>query len=147
MCIISSEKRNSKPISLLLDGRQRRNALSQMYDDPEKIYLWAVKFVGIKNNDQPADLEDKFEAKIHDYIEAEYDDQSTSVDDSGSESDVDNGDVVLEEISGEEDDFFDPNESGLKILLQIIKICHNKYSKGTGFTRPFDLSKYVNRLP
>ncbi len=145
MCIISSEKRKAKTVSLLLDGRQRRNALSQMYEDPEKIYLWALKFIGIKNNDQIADIEDKYYNKINDYIEAEYDQKD--------EEDLEDPTSEDEQIEEDEDDEskeeeeFDPNESGLAILLQIIKICHNKTVKGTGFTRPFDLSKNVSRLP
>ena len=139
MCIISSEVRKGRNVRMLLDGRQRRNALMQMYDDPEKIYMWGLKFVGIKNNDQLADIEDKFNDKINEYIEAEFDEEEAETPESPAQ----------EVISGneEEEEGFDPNENGLGILLQIIKICHNKYSKGTGFTRPFDFTKYVQKLP
>ncbi len=146
MCIISSEKRKTKTVSLLLDGRQRRNALTQMFEDPEKIYLWALKFIGIKNNDQPDVVETKYWEKINDYIEAEYD-QPAPIDESeNAETEVEDEEVDSDDEEEQEEDF-DPNESGLNILLQIIKICHNKTAKGTGFTRPFDLIKYVNRLP
>ena len=35
----------------------------------------------------------------------------------------------------------------LALLLDIIKIIHNKQKKNTGFTKPFDFTKYVNKLP
>jgi hypothetical protein len=140
MCILSSEVRKGRSVRMLLDGRQRRNALTQMYDDPEKIYMWGIKFIGIKNNDQPADIDDKFNEKISEYIEAEFDEETND-----NEETATTDEAVLEEDSVEEE--FNPDENGLGILLQIIKICHNKYSKGTGFTRPFDLTKYVKKLP
>ena len=146
MCIVSEEVRKGRNVRMLLDGRQRRNALMQMYDDPEKIYHWAIKFIGIKNNDQLADIEDKFNEKINEYIEAEFDEEAVDEEIATTEEDI----VEGYETDGEEEEL-DPAGQGLGLLLQIIKICHNKYntkySKGTGFTRPFDLTKFVQKLP
>ena len=61
--ILSVEETRGRTIRWLLDGRQRRNALLQMYEDPENIYNWAKKFIGFKNNHQPSELEELFRKK------------------------------------------------------------------------------------
>lgn len=65
----------------LLDGRQRRNALLKFYEDPENIYLWAKKYLGLKANDQLQDVDEKFWNSISEYLEdGEIDDEDNSVD-------------------------------------------------------------------
>ena len=53
VCILSSDIKKGRTTRWLLDGRQRRNALTQMYEDPEKIYIWSKRFIKFKNSDQP----------------------------------------------------------------------------------------------
>ena len=65
VCILNLEKQHGKETKWLLDGRQRRNALNTIWDDPEQIYLWAKKWLKLKNNDQIADVEEKFWEKIN----------------------------------------------------------------------------------
>lgn len=60
---------------------------------------------------------------------------------------MDSGDDNSEAKEEESDDVIDANSYGLELLLDIIKIIHNKQKKNTGFTKPFDFTKYVNRLP
>lgn len=64
VCILSVDESRGKTVRWLLDGRQRKNALSMMYDDPENIYNWAKRFIGFKNSDQPSEIEDKFNIKL-----------------------------------------------------------------------------------
>lgn len=66
--IINKQSFGSKSTRWLLDGRQRRNALLLMMQNPENIYLWSKKFFGLKNTDQPQDIKDKFWEKISDYL-------------------------------------------------------------------------------
>ena len=66
--IINKQAFGSKSTRWLLDGRQRRNALLLMQQNPENIYNWSKKFFGIKNTDQPQDIKDKFWDKISDYL-------------------------------------------------------------------------------
>ena len=49
VCIINEEKipNSTTSVKYLLDGRQRRNALTIMYQDPEQIYHWAKKYVNL----------------------------------------------------------------------------------------------------
>ena len=55
MCILSVEKYKDKTVKFLLDGRQRRNALKQLAEDPENLYLWAKKFLDLKASVPKAD--------------------------------------------------------------------------------------------
>lgn len=142
VCILSVEEGKGKTVRWLLDGRQRKNAMQMMYDDPENIYNWAKKFIGFKNSDQPSELEEKFYAKISEYIESDLDDEFDA-----SPSASEDGD---DDTEGTEEDGVDEISSdayGLDLLLDIIRIIHNKTKKNTGFTKPFDFIKYVDRLP
>lgn len=138
--IISVDESNGKTVRWLLDGRQRRNALLQMYDDPENIYNWAKIFIGFKNSDQPNEIEEKFNTKINEYIEADLDEEFDSVSDELVEDNTEGIDTG-EEPSIKESSY------GLDLLLDIIKIIHNKQKKNTGFTKPFDFTKYADRIP
>ncbi|SHO48698.1 DUF262 domain-containing protein [Anaerocolumna xylanovorans] len=140
VCILSVDESKGKIVRWLLDGRQRKNALVMMYDDPENIYNWAKRFIGFKNSDQPSEIEEKFNFKISEYIEAELDDDFEM-------TQLDPGEDVSEAVNDEKDDNIDANAYGLELLLEIIKVIHNKQKKNTGFTKPFDFTKYVNRLP
>ena len=73
VCILSVDESKGKTVRWLLDGRQRKNALTKMYEDPENIYNWARAFIGFKNSDQPFELEEKYWEKINEYIEADVD--------------------------------------------------------------------------
>ena len=78
--VINKEVENRKPLKWLLDGRQRRNALTNMLLDPEAIYVWARRFVGFKQSAEATDIEDLYWKKIEEYLGAddtdEKDDQS-----------------------------------------------------------------------
>ena len=56
----------------LLDGRQRRNALVTMYNDPVAVYSWATKFIGIKGNMSTEEVRDRFYEKIREYLQTEF---------------------------------------------------------------------------
>lgn len=140
VCILSVEENKGKNVRWLLDGRQRKNALSMMYDDPENIYNWAKKFIGFKNSDQPSEIEEKFTQKINEYIEADLDDEF-------EELNLDNDEDDSVSSDENDDNIISSGTYGLDFLLDIIKVIHNKQKRNSGFTKPFDLSKYVNRLP
>lgn len=140
VCILSVEENKGKTVRWLLDGRQRKNALAMMYDDPENIYNWAKRFIGFKNSDQPSEIEEKFITKINDYIEADLDEEFEMISVDGGEDDSEAKEENVEET-------IDAGAYGLDLLLDIIKVIHNKQKKNTGFTKPFDFTKYVNKLP
>lgn len=138
--ILSVDENSGRTIRWLLDGRQRRNAMSQMLEDPEAIYTWGQKFIKFKNKDQPAEITEQFWTKINEYIEYEEDDNNF-IQEEPEEVD----DSVLEEegFSATEDGF----SKGLDFLLEIILLIHNKRNGNTGFTIPFDFSRFNLRLP
>lgn len=140
VCILSVDESKGKTVRWLLDGRQRKNALTMIHDDPENIYNWAKKFIRFKNSDQPNELEEKYWEKINEYIEADADEEFEAVTRENGDDDSE-----VNEINAEEN--IDESTYGLELLLEIIKIIHNKQKKNTGFTKPFDFTKYVNRLP
>ena len=142
--ILNVEKNESSTTRWLLDGRQRRNALTQFYNNPENVYDWAKKYIGFSNSDQLHELEDKFWIKISEYLEDE-DNLAEDGDELESghfyEDDSDN----LNESSIT--DSYDKSISGLNLLLHIIKLTHNKTKTSNGFTRPFDFSEFTINLP
>lgn len=140
VCILSVEESRGRTVRWLLDGRQRKNALAMMYDDPENIYNWAKKFIGFKNSDQPSELEEKFKIKISEYIEAELDEELDALQEDNSED-------LSESAREDYEERVDETAYGLDLLLEIIKIIHNKQKRNTGFTKPFDFTKHVSKLP
>lgn len=143
VCILSRQSGNKSGLRWLLDGRQRKNALSMMYEDPENIYNWAQKFIKFKNSDQPDELKDKFLRKIKEYLEED----SLMKDEMDSESDpIDNDDMSIASESASETDY-EGYKEGLDLLLEIILIVHNKKAVGTGFTLPFDFCDCIEKIP
>ncbi len=68
--IISQENEDGDSTSQwLLDGRQRRNALKDFLEDPDKIYNWAKKFLKIGKTIQPDDIDGKFWKKIEEHLD------------------------------------------------------------------------------
>lgn len=128
----------------LLDGRQRRTALRLMGADPENIYNWACKYLHLKSTMQPYEVEDAFRKAISEYLENDDEDEEIQAitqpgEDDPSEEDTEDS----EEITDAADSVI---ETGTDFLLQIIKAVHKKTKKNSGFTRPFDFHKYVQKL-
>ena len=143
--ILSVEEKDGKTIRWLLDGRQRKNALLQMYEDPENIYNWARKFIGFKNNNQPSEIDEMFWNKINEYIE--YSDEDEDEDANNHFAEADSNDIDTTEGVESNEPSYLREKNGLDFLLEIIKIIHNKSKNNTGFTKPFDICNCVKRLP
>lgn len=173
---INKQTLGGKSTRWLLDGRQRRNALEKIYQDPENIYLWARKYLGIKNSDQLTDIQDKFWEKIDAYIndvdessfndarnqaianeekEFYYDGRLYTVNSSSDDEDVYQGEYteddldIEENIKSDEELLLEYNQSvqgNLNELLFIIQTVHNKTIQKSGFTSPFDLRKTLPNL-
>lgn len=141
--ILNVEDHSGVKTRWLLDGRQRRNALTKFFQDPENIYIWAKKFIGIKANDQLLDIDEKFWKSINEYLEDdELDDDQESNNGIESEDDED-----LTNLIEEDEENYDTSKTGLDLLLHIIKLTHTKAIKHSGFTRPFDFTKSIEKLP
>ena len=99
------------------------------------------KYIKFKNNSQPQEICDMFWETINEYIE--YDDDESN-DNNSNEPEIDTTEAKEENNS----DGISENlqTSGLDFLLKIILMIHNKKKNITGFTKPFDISPYVEKL-
>jgi hypothetical protein len=84
--VINKEFENRKIIKWLLDGRQRRNALIEMLTDPENIYMWGKKFIGIRTSDDVLEIEIKFWKKMEEYLGDEDKQDAINTEDQSSNS-------------------------------------------------------------
>jgi len=174
--IINKQTLGGKSTRWLLDGRQRRYALEKMYQDPENIYLWARKFLGIKSSDQPQEIRDKFWSKLEVYLndadeagfnqtreesirkgenEFYFDGKIYSINSIQDEADDFDGDFSEDDLienvtdkTGEQliSEYSRSVWGNLDELLFIIKTTHNKTSSKSGFTSPFDFRKNIKNL-
>lgn len=153
----------------LLDGRQRRNALTLM-ENPEEIYKWAKKFIDFKIRDTEEELSKKFWIKIDEFFDdTDENDNNESnhntlegkkiledEDESSDESEL-SDEVHGESIEFERSDFddidYEPADdlterkrADLKRLLNVILMVHPIRGEQSGLTRPFDFSKFVTGL-
>ncbi|MDP2452973.1 MULTISPECIES: DUF262 domain-containing protein [unclassified Kaistella] len=174
--IINKQAFGSKSTRWLLDGRQRRNALLLMQQNPENIYEWSKKFFGLKNTDQHQDIKDKFWDKIADYLNDSDEDgfqeakskairegkdefffdgktyavNSTEVNSNGEYiGEFFEDESLVKEPEMELESNTDYNRSiwgNLDELLFIIQTVHNLTITKSGFTNPFDFRKQINNL-
>lgn len=116
----------------LLDGRQRRNALLSMYQNPVKIYEWAQKFIGLKSNMQEAEVRDKFAEKIHMYLQSEFENTTEEDETSENESDyVPTFDIDLQ-------------SANMHALLELILLVHGKFKGTNTFEGIFKFDKIIH---
>lgn len=146
--ILSKEKDENKNITeWLLDGRQRRDSIKMIYEDPENLYMWAKKYLPIKNNDSIDDLQNKFWTKVSDFIQEEKEESLSNVEiesgiDNIAEDDDDSININTEKISEKE---IANDQEELATLLDILKIAFMfKGRTQTGLTTSFDFGKYLN---
>jgi len=141
--IINQEQK----VSWLLDGRQRRNALISMRDNPVELYEWARNYIGFKKTADPQDIRNLYWDKVEEYLQTEDADQSTENDENEYEPVTyeDNEDSV--EDAAEEDSFDSTRQrQGLQTLLDIILMVHQNKPSGSRWERIFDFRKYFPRL-
>lgn len=149
VCIVSTETNAGRTIKFLLDGRQRREALTLLNNDPENLYKWAMKFIKFRKSDSDEEVTDKFYEVISEFLEEENDTVVVDPTDSAASGDD------VEEVYFEGDDYEDTEQpveaaavsDGLDLLLRLILKTHHWNKKGSGFTLPFDFTKFVVTLP
>jgi len=124
---------------ILLDGRQRRNVLKEM-ENPENIYLWAKKVLGILNADDPQQIAAKFWSHLDEYIggmteeEKREEGENILIADDGTIDEKDE-DYISEHIGPD-----------LLPLLRIIQTVHSKSGWRSGLTRPFEFQNEYDAL-
>lgn len=127
---------NKETTKWLLDGRQRRNALKSMYQNPEKLYEWGKNYLKIKNTDTSGDIRDKFWNAVDEYTEKDV-----------TENNEDNLNDEDEEVISETN--YQVNLSGkgtekLDVLLDLILVGFENAKRGavSGITCCYDLKQY-----
>jgi hypothetical protein len=172
--IINKQSYNGKTTRWLLDGRQRRNALLLISQNPENLYDWSKKFLNLKNTDQLHEIRTKFWKRIEDYLNdsdeegfeaalskanekgAEkfvFDGKEYNTESSNSATEEDLSTEFLEIESEEESESSPINDykqsiwGNLEELLFVITTVHVKQAKKSGFTAPFNFSNIISTLP
>ncbi len=120
----------------LLDGRQRRNALIKMYDDPVEVYKWATKFIGIKGNMLEEEVKDRFSEKISEYLQSEFNKSTEEISES-EENDVDVDDEAGKSFDAE------LQSENMHALLDLILLVHGRYSQTNKFAGIFKFNKII----
>ncbi|MFC0237081.1 DUF262 domain-containing protein [Fictibacillus phosphorivorans] len=151
--VINKEEVKGRFTKWLLDGRQRRNALIRLMDNPEEVYDWAKKFIKFKVNDQPEKIEEGFWKAIQEHLEKD-EDVKENIEEESSVSSVSVNEEDDDEFSFQTDDepeigtfAEEEKDDELKILLQLILLVHKKDKLTSGLTRPFDFSEIIDNLP
>lgn len=121
----------------LLDGRQRRNALITMYNNPVEVYNWATKFIGIKGNMPEAEVRDRFSEKISEYLQSEFNKSTEDV--------VENNEVLEDDEELCEGRTFDAEIQSVNMhaLLDLILLVHTKYKGTNKFAGMFKFDKII----
>lgn len=173
--IINKQAWGSRVTRWLLDGRQRRNALLLMSQNPENIYEWSRKFFKLKASDQEHDIREKFWREIEIYLNDSdeqgfeqarklaiqngensffFDGKNYSVSTNSSETEDDPQVEFSElELNSSEQSLEDIrsayNDSiwgHLDELLKIILTVHAKTTVKSGYTAPFDFRRIIEGL-
>lgn len=139
----------------LLDGRQRRNAITEIMNNPMKMYEWATatlrfstdnpdpKKAGKKIGKKASDDEffNSFSTFLKEFCESEDDslDQGEEVLDADI-TDVEETEVTYSALNGD----YSINDGYMQQLIDMLLICNK--NKGNGFLDAFNFSKALPKI-
>lgn len=132
----------------LLDGRQRKNALTLMKSDPVEVYAWAKKFLGLKDSDNESSVKQKFTDKINHYLQginfekSKEDANKETPTDEISNNDISSDFAIEEGI--ERSISIDTQSKNLEVLVKLILLVHGKFN---GLNNLFGHFKFNNYIP
>lgn len=158
--ILSKENDGKKNLTeWLLDGRQRRDTIKAIYEDPENLYLWGKKYLPIKKGDSVDTISENFWNKVADFIEEEDAGKPSLVE---TESGLSEGGDIVETESENLNDSSTPetesteaeelaetsdsnkDEEELGTLLTIIRIAFEyQHGGSSGLSSSFDLKEFL----
>ncbi len=142
--ILYKEHEKSK-VKYLLDGRQRRDAATEIYYNPTALMDWAFKELKLSKDDNREDVLRKFAARVEGFIEQEprLDEEEN---DSWTDNDYDESDEYYSEDSEISDDSVERsyyNIDNFANFREMIAIAWtNKKGSNNGLCAPFELSEY-----
>ena len=132
--IINREQKSS----WLLDGRQRRTALSIMRENPAELYEWAKSYLGFSKTADELEVTKRYWDKVERYLLTEEStDKKTDTNDEGTYEDNED---AADYSSNANQDSFDSHKqrAGLKILLGLILMIHQNKPSGSKWEKLFD---------
>lgn len=134
--IINKEQESS----WLLDGRQRRNALTIMRENPVELYDWARNYIGFKKTADEAEVCRAYWEKIDEFLQAE---QTTD----GGNREIENSISIQSDDQTEENSFDSIKQrEGLKNLLDLILMVHQVKPSGSKWESNFNFSKVCSKI-
>ncbi|MDO4584475.1 MAG: DUF262 domain-containing protein [Planctomycetia bacterium] len=139
--IINEEEK----VSWLLDGRQRRNALIAMRDNPVELYKWAQNYIKFKKTADELGIMKLYWDKVEKYLQTEErDTEKNSFDPNIYSEEAEN----IEDYEDIEKNSFNSTRQrkGLQTLLDIILMVHQNSPEGSKWEQIFDFTKYFDRL-
>lgn len=130
-------------VSWLLDGRQRRSALTTMRDNPVELYEWARIYIGFAKNADELEVKNAYWDKVDKYLQTE----EKLIEDNENESDIIEYDGEESSSSSEENSFDSLRQrQGLQTLLDLILMVHQNKPSGSKWEQTFNFKKYFSRL-
>lgn len=137
--IVNSQDGND----FLLDGRQRRNALKLMKDDPKSVYVWAKSFVGFSPNQDVEELKEKFWISIDEYLQHEAAKMKGA---ENSQDDVEEDEDIEETSEDVENAYsFEKQYKSLKSLLDLVLLCHPMKSGKTNLQKMYEFNGLIDK--
>lgn len=134
--ILSCEGRDK----FLLDGRQRRDTLKAIYEDPEVLYRWGKAYFGIKNNYTAEQIREAFDDGVSEFIE--LDDGCREGDDASDENPIENTIEIMNENTTDVATH-DPIDDLTELKNIIVFAFLEKTNTMSGITASFDFRKYM----
>lgn len=135
----------------LLDGRQRRNAITEIMNNPMKMYEWATTALHYSIDDpdpkkagkrigKKADKDEFFNAFIRflkDFCESDddYEESDNSEDSTTPDYDLDESHIAGSAIGND----YTISDGYIQQLIDMLLLCNT--NKGNGFLDPFNFSK------
>lgn len=135
--IVNQEQKKS----WLLDGRQRRSALTTMRENPIELYEWARSYIGFPKTADELQVTAKYWDKVERYLQTDEaaEDAENDVNPYGADDEA--------PPDGEENSFDSTKQrKGLQTLLDIILMVHQNKPSGSKWEQTFDFRTHFTRL-
>ena len=133
-------------VSWLLDGRQRRYALTIMRNNPVELYEWAKSYIGFTKTSTESEIKKFYWGKVEKYLQKEESsDEGSTLDDNKDSNEDEEQDLNFDDI--EENSFNSSQQRlGLTTLLDLILMVHPNKDNGSRWEQIFDFRDCFSRI-
>lgn len=134
----------------LLDGRQRREALIAMRNNPVVLYDWAKNYLGFKATADQNDITNAYWSKVDRFLQTDIDRTEKKDGDSSDDNNYYGGEeeeIEVEDYSSKQKSFDSSRQrEGLTTLLKLILMVHQVKNDGSRWEKLFDFKAYIKKL-